>query len=161
VGCKENEEQLFELAYEVDVIFEAGLTQFEVHFQDSYAIDTRIDELLTASGRSREDISSIVAMSGDIVNIQTSASMDFIQDISIRLFDGSQFDPDEILNIQEVFFRDNIPQDRRTFIDLLPALPDVKEKLLEDRYNVSVRVQLRVPPPSTIEAKLRLKFIAQ
>jgi len=160
-SCKKNEEQLFEMAYEFDVIFEAGLTQFQVHFIDTYALDTRLNELLAASGRSRSEISSIVPKSAEMINLQTSVALDFIQDISFRVFDGSQFTPEEMLNIQEVFFRDNLPQDQRTFIDLLPALPDVKDYLLEDKFNIGIRVQLRAPPPSTVDARVRIKFAAQ
>ena len=87
--------------------------------------------------------------------------MDFIQEISIRTFEGNSFDPNEFTNITEIFFRENVPQDRRTFINLLPALPDVKDSLLEEEFNLQVRTQLRVPPPSTVEATLRITFQVQ
>jgi len=69
--------------------------------------------------------------------------------------------PDFKENETEIFFRENIPIERSTFIQLLPSLPDVKDQLLEDRFNVSLRTELRAPPPNTIEARLILRFTAQ
>ena len=152
------EEELFEIEYETDVVFSAGISQFEVHFQDIFGIQSMIDAFLVANNRTAEEIMSIVPKEARLINIQSSQSLDFIQDISIRLFDGDSFNPTEISNITEVFFRENIPQDQSTFINLLPSLPDVKDRLFEDDINIGVRSQLRVPPPSTIEARLRITF---
>ncbi len=157
VSC-DTEEELFEIEYETDVVFSAGISQFEVHFQDMFGIQSMTDAFLVANNRTAEEVMSIVPKEARLINIQTNQSLDFLQDVSIRLFDGDSFNPTEISNITEIFFRDNIPQDQRTFINLLPALPDVKDRLFEDEINVSVRSQLRVPPPSTIEARLRLTF---
>ena len=72
-----------------------------------------------------------------------------------------RFNPTDQENITEVFFRDNVPQDRRSFIDLLPALPEVQDRLFEEDFNLSIRTELRVPPPTTIEARLRVTFVAR
>lgn len=160
LACNDQEE-LFELTYEVDVFYTAGLTQFQAHFQDIFALDTNIEAILVANNRTQTEISSIVPKSAEIVNIQSSEGLDFIQNISIRVFDGSQFNPTDQENITEVFFRDNVPQDRRSFIDLLPALPEVQDRLFEEDFNLSIRTELRVPPPTTIEARLRVTFVAR
>lgn len=159
-SCNDNEE-LFEMTYETDVAFSAGISQFEIHFQDMFGIETMSESLLAANNITREEISSIVAKEAQLINIQSNVSLDFIQEISIRTFEGSPFTPDDISNITEVFFRENVPQDQRTFINLLPALPDVKDNLFEEEFNLGVRTQLRVPPPSTVEAKLRVTFQVQ
>ena len=156
-----NEEELFEMTYETDVVFSAGISQFEIHFQDMFGINTMSEALLVANNRTTEEVMSIVPKEAQLINIQSSQSLDFIQDISIRIFDGDAFNPTDISNITEVFFRENVPQDQRTFINLLPSLPDVKDRLFEERFNISVRSQLRVPPPSTIEARLRVTFAVQ
>ena len=160
VSCN-NEEELFEMTYETDVVFSAGISQFEIHFQDMFGINTMSEALLVANNRTTEEVMSIVPKEAQLINIQSSQSLDFIQDISIRIFDGDAFNPTDISNITEVFFRENVPQDQRTFINLLPSLPDVKDRLFEERFNISVRSQLRVPPPSTIEARLRVTFAVQ
>jgi hypothetical protein len=152
------EEELFEIEYETDVVFSAGISQFEVHFQDIFGIQSMTEAFLVANNRTAEEVMSIVPKEARLINIQSSQSIDFLRDISIRLFDGNSFNPTEISNITEIFFRENIPQDQSTFINLLPALPDVKDRLFEDEINISVRSQLRVPPPSTIEARLRITF---
>ncbi len=161
-SCKNEPDELFEISYDIDsTVFEAGLNQFQVHYLDSYEVNTRIDEYLAANGRTRDDISSIVPKSAEITNLLTNTSLDFLQRINLHVFDGSQFTPDVTENVTEIFFRDNVPQDRRTFIDLLPALPNVKDQMLKDKFNISLRVQLRVPPPNTVEARMKIRFSVQ
>ena len=160
LACNDQEE-LFDLTYEVDVVYTAGLPAFEVHFQDIFGLDTMIEEFLVANDRAQTEISSIVPKSAELVNVQSSEGLDFIRNISIRVFDGNQFNPNEQDNITEVFFRENVPQDRRSFIDLLPSLPEVQDRLFDEDFNLSIRTELRVPPPSTIEAKLRVTFVAR
>jgi len=109
----------------------------------------------------REEISSIVPKEAQLINRQSNDGLDFIQDITISVFEGDSFNPDEVTNLMEVFFRESVPQDQRSFIDLLPSLPDVKNNLFEEEFNMRVRTQLRVPPPSTIEARLRVTFLVQ
>lgn len=160
-SCRNNEDEVFEMRFELDVVYEAGLSQFEAHFIDSYNIATRIEDLLAASGRSREDITAILPKSAEIVNQQSDISLDFVRNIIVESFDGSILNPDIKENETEIFFRDPVPVERTTFIQLLPSLPDVKEQLLEDSFNISLRSELRAPPPSTIEARLILRFTAQ
>jgi len=160
-SCGNNEDEIFEMSYDIIIPFEAGLTQFEAHFVDNFGINTRIDEFLAASGRSREDLTSILPKSAELANINTNVSLDFIDNIVLTIFDGTELMPDIKENEKEIFFRNNVPQDRSIFIDLLPSLPDVKDQLVEDRFNFTVRTVLRVPPPNTVEARLRLRFSAQ
>ena len=159
-SCNE-EEELFEMTYETDVVFSAGISQFEIHFQDMFGLNTMSEAFLVANNRTAEEIMAIVPKEAELVNIQTNQALDFIQDISIRMFDGDSFNPTEISNITEIFFRESVPQDQRTFINLLPSLPDVKDRLLEEEFNIGVRTMLRVPPPSTVEARLRITFAVQ
>ena len=160
-SCNNNEDEIFELSYETDVIYEAGLSQFEAHFIDNFDIDTRIDALLAARGRTREDIEKILPKSAEIVNTRNDVSLDFIRNLVLRVFEGSPFDPNQKENETEIFFRDNVPQDRASFINLIPSLPDVKDQLLEEHFNFTIRTELRAPPPNTIEARLRLRFSVQ
>jgi len=159
-SCNDREE-LFEMEYTTDVAYSAGITQFQIHFQDMFGIDTMSDDLLAANNLTREEISSIVPKEARLVNIQSNDGLDFIQDITISVFEGDSFNPDEVSNLTEVFFRESVPQDQRSFIDLLPSLPDVKNNLFEEDFNMRVRTQLRVPPPSTIEARLTVTFLVQ
>ena len=159
-SCNEQEE-LFELTYEVDVVYNSTQNQFEAHFQDIFGIQTMIESFRVANNITEDQIKSIVPKEAQLVNILTDQGLDFIQFISIRVFDGSAFDPSDVTNVSEIFFRDNVPQDQRTFINLLPALPDVQDRLMEDQFNISIRSELRFPPPGTIEARLRITFVAQ
>jgi len=38
-SCDDREE-LFEMTYETDVAYSAGISQFQIHFQDMFGIDT-------------------------------------------------------------------------------------------------------------------------
>lgn len=159
-SCNDNE-QLFSMTYEFDIVLVAGLSQFEVHFIDSYGIPSRRDEFLAANGRTISDIASIVPKSAELVNRQSGVPLDFIRDITLLIFDGDQFNPNQTDNLTEIFFRESVPQDQRSFINLLPSVPDVKDRLLEDNFNVRFRWQPRFPPPNTVEARLKLVFAAQ
>jgi len=160
-SCKDTPDELFEITAEIDVIFEAGINQFSTHFIDSYGIDSRINEILAANGRTLDEVTNIIPKSAEINNLQTNVSLDFIQNITLSVFDGDLTNPDLVENLTEIFFRDNVPQDRSTFIDLLPSLPDVKDQISKEKFNLRLRTQLRVPPPNTIEARLTVKFFAQ
>ncbi len=161
MSCNNNEDEIFEMTYDIVIPFEAGLSQFEAHFIDNFGINSRIDEFLAANNRTREDLTTILPKSAELSNINTDVSLDFIDNIVLTIFDGSELAPDIKENEKEIFFRVNVPQDRSLFIDLLPSLPDVKDHLFEDRFNFTVRVELRAPPPNTVEARLRLRFSAQ
>lgn len=160
-SCGNDENEIFELSYEVDVVYEAGISQFLVAKIDTWDIPTRIDGLLTASGRTREDVEKIVPKSAEIVNLRNDVGLDFIRNITLDIFEGSLFEPNTKENETEIFFRENIPQDRSSLINLIPSLPDVKAHMLEETFNFTISSELRAPPPNTIEAKLRLKFSVQ
>ncbi len=160
-SCGNDENEIFELNYEVDVVYEAGINQFQVHHIDTWDIPTLIEARLAASGRTIEDIEKILPKSAEIINTRNNIGLDFIRNLTLRVFEGSLFDPDVKENITEIFFRDNVPQDRSSSINLIPSLPDVKEHLLEDSFNFTISSELYAPPPNTIEARLRLRFSVQ
>jgi hypothetical protein len=160
-SCGDNENEIFEISYDANIFYEAGLSQFEVHFIDNFDIPTLINARLTASGRTREDINKILPKSAELVNIRNDIGLDFIRNLELDVFEGSVLAPNIKENQTEIFFRQDVPQDRSSFIDLIPSLPDVKDYLLEETFNFTIRTELRAPPPNTIEARLRLTFSVQ
>jgi len=76
-SCGNNEDEIFEMRFELDVVYEAGISQLEAHFIDSYDIETMIEAQLAASQRTREEIQAILPKSAEIVNRLTDQNLDF------------------------------------------------------------------------------------
>ena len=159
-SCNDFEDEIFELDYTVDIAYEAGISQFQIHSIDTYDIQTMIQERLAATGRTAEEVQKILPKSAQLTNTRTGVSLDFIRNLTLEVFEGSVF-TDIKENEIEIFFRDNVPQDRSTQIDIIPSLPDVKEHLLQEKFNFTISTEFRVPPPNTVEARLRLRFSVQ
>ncbi len=155
LGCKKEPASLFDLPYELTFEIPAGLNTFETHYFDITGIRTNAEDLLSANNAEESDLLAVQAKTARLLSTFVDLDLDFIQEISVRVFED---DPNAF---HEVFFRDNVPFDSGDFIDLIPALPDVKEFLLDESYNLSIRMEFRQPPPTFVTVRLDFDFFAR
>jgi len=155
LGCNKDPDSLFDMPYELNFEVAAGLNTFEAHYFDISGIRTNAEDLLNANNVQDTDITAVQPKTARLLSTFADVDLDFIREISIRVFED---DPDAF---HEIFFRDNVPLNSEDFIDLIPALPDVKEFLLDDGYNISIRMEFRLPPPTFVTMRLDYDFFAQ
>lgn len=153
--CRDEPETLFEMDYRVDYNIAAGLNTFETHFFELSNIPTNATALLQNSNLTDGEIETIIPKSASLQSIFASDDLDFVREVSVRLFNND--DPTGT----EIFFRENVPGSTRDLIDLVPTLPDVKRYMLEDFYNVSIRMEFWEPTPTFIDVKLEFDFTVQ
>lgn len=155
LSCKNQEETLFEMPYRVDYEIAAGLNTFETHYINFTNVRTNAADLLAASGYTAEEISTISAKSARITSFIPTDELEFLREVSVRIYENDPFQG------REIFYRDNIPNSTRDFVDLIPALPNVVDDMLEENINLSIRMEFFTPPPRFIEVKLEFDFLVQ
>ena len=155
LGCNREPDSLFDMPYEFTIEIPAGLNTFETHYFDKSGIRTHAEDLLNANNVQDNDITAVQAKTCRLISTFADVDLDFIREISLRVYE------DDPSAYHEIFFRDNVPLDTEDFIDLIPALPNVKEFLLDDSYNVSIRMEFRLPPPTFVTMRLDYDFFAQ
>ena len=154
-SCTDEAETLFEMDYRVDYNIAAGLNTFETHFFELFNIPTNATNLLQANNLTDGAIEAILPKSARLSSVFLSDDLDFIREISVRLINGDN------QNQTEIFFRENIPLDTRDFVDLIPTLPNVKQLMLEDFHNLSIRMEFWEPTPTFLDVKLEFDFQVQ
>ena len=154
-SCTDEAETLFEMDYRVDYNIAAGLNTFETHFFELFNIPTNATNLLQANNLTDGEIEAILPKSARLSSVFLSDDLDFIREISVRLINGDN------QNQTEIFFRENIPLDTRDFVDLIPTLPNVKQLMLEDFHNLSIRMEFWEPTPTFVDVKLEFDFQVQ
>ncbi len=155
LSCKDEPETLFEMSYRTDFNLQAGLNTFETHYFELFNIQTNASNLLQTNNLVDSEIEKILPKSARFSSLFAAEDLDFIREISIRAFNSDN------PNGTEIFFRDNIPRNTRDFVDLIPTLPDVKRYLLEDNYNLSIRLEFWEPTPTFIDIKIEFDFIVE
>lgn len=153
-GCKNNDDYLFEMAYQTTFTIPAGINSFETHY---FVIrDIPIGNYLNANNLTVADLASINPGACRMSTIFSGSSdYDFIFNISIEIFEDDQESG------REVFFRDNVPLNTGEDLDLLPSLIDVSDNYEDGRFSLRVGMLLRNPPQQTVETRLNFSFLAK
>ncbi len=148
--CNKDEEGevLFEEAYTVEFDMPAALNPFEVHFFTIKNIDSRILAQLDQRGINFADVEQIGPGFAELRE-QFGVNYDYIQEISIQIF------KDDPNNWRELFYRDDTNLlNAGSTLEMIPSLSNAKPMLDEDQFNLTVRVVLRVFPPSSTTNRL-------
>lgn len=155
IGCtKDDIPSAFTITTTVDVAIEPGLTTLNSHHYQILNIPTNYDQLLAASGYTAEQITGIQPARARLVSVFSSGSYAFLQDVEISVFDNT--DPDFMILS---FYRDNIPNDTGTELDLIPSLANVENLLSSATYSVDLNLKrLRFSSPQAIETRLEIDF---
>ncbi len=152
-NCQKEPDYLFKMEYEQDFEIAAGLNTFVVWYFEMRFIPSNADDFFTAFGADINEAGIINPGRARLSTIFSDVDYDFIEDISVRIY---QDDPDED---KEIFYRDNLPFNTGRDIDLFPTLVDVSEFVLEERFNVRVRMVFRQNPPQFVDSRLTFDFL--
>ena len=154
MGCR-GEGPGFEMRYQRDFEIPAGLGVFDTHVFELNAIQSNKAAFLTANGVLEEDITEIIPQNAQLSVNFANVEFLFVREVIVEIFTR-----DEIRG-REIFFREEIPQNTGIRINLIPSLPDVKDLILQDEFNIRIEMKLRDISPQFIETRFDFEFFAK
>ncbi len=155
---KDGRQELFTLTYPPPPIgFEIlpGLNTFDTHIYTISPIPTRYEEYLDQSGRSDDEVIAIEAKSGQLASIFQDINLDFVNRVSIFIFDP--FEPD---NKIEFFYMDPVVYGDKTVIRLFPGIADISEWAKQEFIGVEIRLDYRQISPTFFEMEFDFELRA-
>jgi hypothetical protein len=146
----------FDMDYQGDFIIPPGIGVFEVHHFQLNNIPTRYEQLLDLNNLTDTDIKGIVTQSAAITGIFGDADLDFVDQVSLRVYDLS--DPTDYL---EMAYRQPVPLDLGNALDLIPSQANGKRFMTGNRFGVDVVLWLRrtTTEETSMRMNLRLKAL--
>lgn len=156
-NCKKDDDSvLFDMPYFVEFEIQAGLNPFTSHYFVFDDIPSFADSLFSKNGVSLSDLSAInpkIARLNSLISGQ--AHYDFIQEISIEIYETNQNDG------LEVFWHPQVDDNVGSTVGIPANLPDVKRYFKEDKFGIRLRLVLRNPSPEFISTRLDFSFVAR
>ncbi len=156
-NCKKDDNFLFEIPYQAQFTIPAGLNIFGSHIFEIRMIPSRLDSLLAFNNVDPADIKSINGRSARISAVFSNIPYNFVREAYIEVFDAN--DPDRVW--KEGFYRQQVPLNNGSDLDLIASLADLQTFLLEDSFNIRVRLKLREISPEFIESRLDFSLIVR
>lgn len=158
MGCRKKQIG-FEMLYRRDFIFPIGLDAFRSHnfeFKD-IACDTSV--FFQANSATASQVTRIEPQTMTIRSIYGGADNTFniIDRVEVWVSDPSR--PN--LTAQIAFFRDNVPLNTSSRLDLVPNNIDMRPFLIEgNRFNLRINLRLRDVTPRSIDVEWNAAFFA-
>jgi hypothetical protein len=145
----------FDMLYQESFIIPVGISEFEVHHFQFENISSRYQQYLSQHKKTDADITHIFTGKAAITGIFGDSNLDFIDQVSIRLYDQSN--PNDFV---EIAYRYPVPLDPGNNLPIIPSLADAKRFLSESRFAVDVVIWLRKPTTEESEVRLDLEMRA-
>ena len=133
----------------------ADLSTFGTQFLTISKQPTFIETLLTQNNLSREEITSILPAIATIRARNSSIELDFINAVSVRAV--SRTEPNNNL---EMFYLSFVEFNEDNEMRLLPSIADLKSIMLDEQYDIELRLDLRRFPPTNFICDLQFELDA-
>lgn len=150
-SCKKDNRINFQERLEVDVELGNGLNLVETHVFIVRDIASLIEGNLMNNGITIDDVDEIQSGRGDFTFPFFNGDFDFIQRVSIRVFNRS--DPD---GFKEMYYNDFVPINQGNKLNLFSNISNLKNIVSNEMFDMEVRLKFRsfVPP----QTRIRLNF---
>jgi hypothetical protein len=145
----------FDMLYLENFIIPVGISQFEVHHFQFENVSSRYQQYLDQHKKTNAEITGIVTGKAAITGIFGDADLDFIDQVSIRVYDPA--DPNDYV---EIAYRYPVPLDPGNNLPIIPSLADAKRFLSQSRFSIDVVIWLRKPTTQESEVRLNLEMKA-
>lgn len=152
-GCSRNEATFLVETY-VEMMVPAGspadrilILEKEVIFP--YSAELRLNNVAEADVQSVHGAFGLVYSKFNAIN-----DLSFINEIEVDVVDPAS--PNS--SGKEIFYYTQRDLGRRSEIELLASLPDVKELIIDDRLFLRIEVSFNTPPPSTFTLAYELSL---
>ncbi len=146
----------FEMIFQENFYIPPGLSPFETHHFFRENIQSRFQQYLVQNGKTEDDIESILLEQGSLTGQFGDAQLEFIQEISVRIYDGI-----DVSDYIETGYRQPVPFDAGNTIGLIPTLANTKRFIADNRYGIDVVLRIREIPQIESEVRLDLKLKAK
>jgi hypothetical protein len=144
-----------DMAYTDFFEIRSGDNTLDRHYYVSSPINARWSDFL--GDKLPEDINRITPSFARISNTD-GIPFDFISEIIIEVFPNQDLSVDPFL---EIAFRDGIPFNTGTTLELPPSLPDFKEEFADGEFVYQIGLRYREFPPATFRVVLDFGFYAE
>ena len=157
-GCRKDEEPrpAFPMTYQETVTVQPGIGQFVVHHFYMRNISSRYQQFLSENGKTDADIGRILLSRAVLQGTYFDANFDFIQEVSLRIFDESN--PNDWL---EIAYRLPVPIDPGNNLPLLPNELDVKRFFQNPRFSIDLVLTLRRTTTEETPTRVEMEFLAE
>ncbi len=145
----------FDMIYQQEFFIPAGIGVFDVHHFQIENIPTRYQQYLDQHGKTDQDVTGIIASIGSIGGVFGDADLDFIDQVSVRVYDKS--DPTDWI---EIAYRQPVPLDPGNSLPLIPSLANAKRFLSDSRFSIDVVLWLRNTTMQESQVRLDLQLKA-
>jgi len=150
-GCTSGD-PLFEIRSDTNFIIPAGLNTLNILGVTTDAI-LPYQAQLEANGVRDEDIDRVVPIRALFTSRINPRDLEFIEVIEINIVDPT--DPDLVT---EVFHFDPIPFGRKTEIELIPSLPNIKSLLTTNNVQYEIELTFRQITPANIDIRVDMIY---
>ena len=157
-SCNKNREDiLFPFPIQdIDFAIPPTASTFQVHYFNLENVDTNHEGLFSSNNVDEMSDIRIVPLESSLNVLIGNIDYDFIEQMSIRICDPG--DVSQNCGV-EIFWRQPVPLNVGSILDLIPSDIDVKRYLIQDKINIQVKLELlRQNPPQFVETRLFLDF---
>jgi len=153
LSCVKENNVLFEMAYEANFEIAAGLNTLDEHnfVIPNIYIDTA--QKWGAHNTNSSKFSAITPLSLRLSNVSTSRGYEFVDIASVVFVDATN----PSISV-EAFYRDPVPLNTGSDLELIPTLANFKTMFMKNRININVRLRLRNPSPEFINTRMLIRM---
>jgi len=154
-SCRNTENELFEIQMEARLDISAGLNSIETHIFVLEDISSTLEANLVQKGMSIDQVNSIKPSTALMDGVFNEIDYSIVEEIAINIVDGT-----DSSNKIEVFYQELIPLNHSGPLQMFGSLPDIKDILNNDSYDLEVEIRFRTPTVQTMENKIIYNFVA-
>jgi hypothetical protein len=156
-GCRKDKRiELFEMNYFQDFTIQSGLNTIETHIYEFPFLTSQFKERLLAGGILENEVGSVEAKFATLSTVFNDVDLELIRDISVLVFDPAN----RSLKL-EIFYLDPVPYNTGTRIRPFPALPNVKDIMKNNTFNLEIRLRFRVITPESMDMRFQYDLSAK
>ncbi len=155
-SCRPEVEPIFTMDMEVDFEIPAGLGTLLTHTFVIRDVKNPLDAYLQTFGGDTSAIQSIQAGRGELVSIFSTTNYEFVNRVSVWMVSSS--DPNIRRELYYLDFNNDNNNDNR--LQMLSAISNVKELLLDETFDLEVKLEFRNFSTTLIENRLIFDLVA-
>ncbi len=145
----------FDMQFQQNFVIPVGISAFEVHHFQFTNIPTRYQQYIDQYKKTDADINHIFTGKAAITGIFGDVNLNFIDQVSIRLYDPAY--PNDFIEIAYLY---PVPLDPGNNLPIIPSLADAKRFMGQSRCAIDVVIWLHNTTTEESEVRLDLEMRA-
>ncbi len=153
-SCK-TKTPVFRIDEEVSFTIPAGLSPLLVHHFQIKNVKSLLSEVLEENKMDINAIDELYAGKGKFVSFYNNSNYGIIDKVSVWINKSGEED-----NQFEIYYLDEVPLNRKGELKLLSSGQDIREVLLNERYDIDIEVRLKYIITEPIESRFIFSYVA-